>query len=161
MDDDNANGLRPESVTVQLLRNGVVIDTMTVSAETNWSYSFENLARVDERGNEYVYTVSEKMVAGYYGVVLPDGTLVNTLIPGVVTPDDETDPRPGTPEMPFSKLNDAQLTDLLQVIEYEVPLYGELLGTGAETPLYPFVFAGLGMLALLVLAIEERRKSKQ
>lgn len=64
--DDNANqdGKRPESITVNLLKNGTVIRSATVTAQDNWAYSFTDLDKY-ENGTEIRYTVSEESVAGY------------------------------------------------------------------------------------------------
>lgn len=62
--DDNSVD-RPESITIDLLQNGVVIDSVTVTAETEWTYSFEELDQYDEQGVVYTYTVEEQTVQGY------------------------------------------------------------------------------------------------
>lgn len=50
----------PESITVDLLRDGeVVIDTVILSAENGWSYTWDKLA------DGYTYTVYEHPVPGY------------------------------------------------------------------------------------------------
>jgi len=74
--DENEND-RPDSITVNLLQNGVVIDTQEVTAEDNWSYIFDSLGQFDENGVEYEYTISEQDVPGYESSV--DGyDLINT-----------------------------------------------------------------------------------
>ena len=40
MDDNNKDNTRPDSITVNLLRNGVIIKSKVVSEEGNWEYSF-------------------------------------------------------------------------------------------------------------------------
>jgi hypothetical protein len=42
-DDENSDENRPESVTVQLLKDGEVYDEQELSEENNWSYTWENL----------------------------------------------------------------------------------------------------------------------
>lgn len=49
----------PESITVDLLKDGVVIDTVTLTAEMGWTYTWENLAKNGE------YTVYEHPIPGY------------------------------------------------------------------------------------------------
>lgn len=57
---------RPESITINLLRNNVVVDSKTVTAANNWKYSWEDLDRYDgQTKNEYIYTVSENSVLNY------------------------------------------------------------------------------------------------
>ena len=63
-DANDQDGKRPESITVNLLANGEVTDSQTVTAATNWTYTFENLP-VYANGQKITYTVSENEVAGY------------------------------------------------------------------------------------------------
>lgn len=62
--DDNSKD-RPEMIKVNLLRNGVVIDTQEVTSKTDWKYSFTNLEKYDTEGKTYGYTVKEQGVPGY------------------------------------------------------------------------------------------------
>ncbi|MBE6937794.1 MAG: Cna B-type domain-containing protein, partial [Ruminococcaceae bacterium] len=64
-DDGNRDGKRPEAITVNLLKNGNVIDTITVTEAQGWSWSFEALPRFENGGNEIVYSVTENAVEGY------------------------------------------------------------------------------------------------
>ena len=65
MDDNNKDNTRPDSITVNLLRNGVIIKSKVVSEEDNWEYSFDNLEKYDEDNNEIKYSISENKVTGY------------------------------------------------------------------------------------------------
>ncbi|PGX94091.1 hypothetical protein COE15_22920, partial [Bacillus cereus] len=58
-DNNNKFGKRPESITVQLLQNGTELKTQEVKADQagNWNFSFTDLPKYDEQGNEYKYTV--------------------------------------------------------------------------------------------------------
>ena len=95
-DNDDQDGKRPDSITVNLLANGTVVDTKTVTADDNWTYTFSDLDQYDADGNEIAYTVSEEMVDGYTTVV--DGyNITNTHTPettevsGTKTWDDNDD----------------------------------------------------------------------
>ncbi|KYG29573.1 Cna B-type domain-containing protein [Alkalihalobacillus trypoxylicola] len=66
---DNESEERPESIEVNLLQNGVVIDTQEVTVDTDWTYQFENLAQYDEQGVAYLYSVEEAPVAGYEATI--------------------------------------------------------------------------------------------
>ena len=68
-DNNDQDGKRPDSITVNLLANGTVVDTKTVTADDNWTYAFSDLDQYDADGNEIAYTVSEEMVDGYTTVV--------------------------------------------------------------------------------------------
>ncbi|MBY7141857.1 Cna B-type domain-containing protein [Virgibacillus sp. NKC19-3] len=66
-DANNQDGVRPESITVNLLADGEEIDNQEVTAEDNWSYTFANLPvyQPGEVGEEITYTVTEDSVEGY------------------------------------------------------------------------------------------------
>ena len=70
-DGDDADGVRPASVEVNLYRNGEYVGYQTMSADENgkWETTFANLPKTDENGNDYVYTVEERPVEGYVGAV--------------------------------------------------------------------------------------------
>ncbi|MDD6484785.1 MAG: Cna B-type domain-containing protein, partial [Clostridiales bacterium] len=59
-DSDNADGIRPQSVSVTLLRNGKKLTTASLSSENGWKHTFLKLS-----GNKSSYTVEETPVDGY------------------------------------------------------------------------------------------------
>lgn len=148
-DDDNAKGIRPGSVTVRLVRNGAVIEECVASAENGWQYSFDNLPVYDRQGKRYAYALSEQPVSGYYAVIDGD-RLINRLLVEEATPVE-------TPVV--RRPSEEELTNLIYLVDYKTPLYGSLLGTGLDLPVYPFVFAGLGCVAVVAL-LAGRRKRK-
>ena len=77
-DNNNQDGKRPESITVNLLANGEKIDSQTVTAgqDGNWEYSFKELPKYKE-GTEIIYTVSEEAVPGYL-TTISEYNIVNT-----------------------------------------------------------------------------------
>src|SRR5699024_1194618 len=56
---------RPESITVQLLANGEVIDEQKVIASTDWNYVFNEQPAYDEDGIAIVYEIEEIPLVGY------------------------------------------------------------------------------------------------
>ena len=86
-DASDQDGKRPDSVTVNLLRDGTEVSTQTVTADSDgtWSFSFDDLAKYDSDGNEYTYTVSEDSVTGYTTTVAGDAasgfTITNSHTP--------------------------------------------------------------------------------
>ena len=82
-DASNQDGKRPSSITVRLLADGKEVASKTVTANDNWSWSFENLDKYKD-GTEIVYTISEDTVADYTTVV--DGyNITNTIKQEYVT----------------------------------------------------------------------------
>ncbi|MFS0612905.1 Cna B-type domain-containing protein [Lederbergia ruris] len=63
-DANNQDGIRPESITVNLLADGEKIRSEKVTAATDWSYNFTDLPKYSA-GEEIVYTISEEAVEGY------------------------------------------------------------------------------------------------
>ncbi len=147
---------RPASVAIRLLRNGEVIDQTTASAANGWRYAFSHLPTDDGYGNDYTYSIGEQMVSGYY--TLTDGyNLTNVRVPNVPERPGELRSR-RTPRIP--PLSEEELEELIEIFDYGVPLWGGLLGTGDETPAYPFVFAGIGVAAVVALLVFSWRKKK-
>ncbi|MCH5287141.1 MAG: Cna B-type domain-containing protein [Christensenellaceae bacterium] len=159
-DNDNENEKRPESITIILLQNGKEIRTATVTAADEWTYTFTNLPEGDGYGNTYIYTVREESVVGYYA--LYDGmNVTNVLLPerpnrDIIIPDGPV-PR-GVPYL--GDYNAEELAGMLMLFDYGVPLFGTLLGTGLEIPMYPFVFGGCGALAILLVIVFGRKKKE-
>ena len=78
-DEENQDGKRPSSITVRLFADGTEVTSKEVTANDNWSWSFENLDKYKD-GTEIVYTISEDEVADYTTVV--DGyNITNTHTP--------------------------------------------------------------------------------
>ncbi len=77
-DADNQDGIRPESITVNLMANGEKVDSTTASADTNWAWSFAELDKY-ANGKEIVYTVTENAVDGYTANIASDQTNVFTI----------------------------------------------------------------------------------
>ncbi|WP_413773238.1 Cna B-type domain-containing protein, partial [Bacillus cereus] len=66
--DGNGEG-RPETIKVDLLQNGKVIDTKEVSTASEWKYAFTDLVAYDTEGKAYKYEVKEQPVDGYQSKV--------------------------------------------------------------------------------------------
>ena len=63
-DNNNQDGKRPKEITINLLKNGTVVDTKKVTEAEGWKWKFENLDKY-ENGKEINYTISEEKVEGY------------------------------------------------------------------------------------------------
>ena len=84
-DADNQDGKRPESITVNLLANGEVVQTKTVTEKDNWSYTFDNLPVYEKGkvGQKLTYTISEEAVKDYT-TVIDKTNITNSYTPGKV-----------------------------------------------------------------------------
>ena len=63
-DENDKDGIRPESVTIDLLGDGEKVDSITLSAKNDWKGSFEGLLKEGENG-EIEYTIKETSVKDY------------------------------------------------------------------------------------------------
>lgn len=97
-DDDGAEDNRPQEITVELLRNGKVYDTVKLSERNNWRYTWLDLD-ADAR-----WSVTEKTVSGYTVSITREGitfVVTNTKKPDRTdTPD--TPVKPSNPSKPSS-----------------------------------------------------------
>ena len=82
-DNNNQDGIRPDSITIHLFANGSEVDSRTVTEKQNWSWTFDELPK-KEKGVDIVYTITEDPVEGYTTIVNgPDVT--NTHVPATVS----------------------------------------------------------------------------
>ena len=124
--DDNSEE-RPESITVNLLQNGEVIDSKVVTAETDWAYTFDGLPEFDQQGVVYTYTVEEQPVEGY-----------QTTIEGY----DITNLRVGMTSVEGEKVwEDNDFVGRPETITVHLLQNGELLGTKEVTSETDWTFA--------------------
>ncbi|MBQ7848914.1 MAG: Cna B-type domain-containing protein, partial [Clostridia bacterium] len=84
-DNSNADGLRPEQVTVQLLADGKVIEEHVVSAGNGWKYTFSNLPEYNEAGQKITYSVREKETPRGYTAEVDGYDITNRHEPETVT----------------------------------------------------------------------------
>ena len=68
--DDGNEEKRPEKIAVQLLENGTVVDTVALSKENNWEYTWENL----DGGSRWQVAEAE-VPDGYTVAITQEGTL--------------------------------------------------------------------------------------
>ena len=90
--DDGAEDSRPQEITVELLRNGKVYDTVKLSEKNNWRYTWLDLD-ADAR-----WSVTEKTVSGYTVSITREG--ITFVVTNTKTPD-----RTDTPDTPVKPSN--------------------------------------------------------
>ena len=75
----------PKYLTVKLLQNGNAYDTVTLTQEMNWSYTWDNLPLRDSKGVGIEYTVEEAVPNNFkcYPVKTDDGTGVTITLKNV------------------------------------------------------------------------------
>ena len=155
----------PGHITVYLYREGESqpMETRTVTAADNWEYDFGRQPMDDGYGNEYTYTVREETVPGFY-LRVDDMIMINTWMGGntPTTPGGGVPTRKSSTSLPpFEDLTEEEMEDLIDLFGYGTPLWGGLLGTGDITPLYPFIFGGIGLIAVIALVLVGRKKRRK
>ncbi len=90
-DEDDQDGIRPDSVTVYLYADGVpALDEdykaieQTVTAEGGWTWTFTDLPEYRDHGVKIVYTVEEKPVADGYEATVDGMDITNTHEPETI-----------------------------------------------------------------------------
>lgn len=86
-DDNNQDGLRPTKITVNLLADGVKLETKEIQAaqDGTWSATFTDLPKYKD-DKEIKYTVTEEPVEGYVSEITAD-TATNFTIKNTHAPD--------------------------------------------------------------------------
>ena len=75
---------RPKEIVIQLLKDGVIYDTVTLNAVNNWRYTWEKLPAYNKDGSKIVWSVVEKEPEGYTVLIARDGVtfiVTNTYAP--------------------------------------------------------------------------------
>ncbi len=82
-EDKSAEKLRPQSITIDLLLNGEVVDTVVLSKENGWAHTFKDLP------NEKCYSVYEHPLANYtvkYNGDSENGFIITNVYNGEMLP---------------------------------------------------------------------------
>ncbi|MGQ4822860.1 Cna B-type domain-containing protein, partial [Enterococcus faecalis] len=79
-DNEDQDGKRPKSITVNLLANGKQVQSKEVSETDGWKYEFTNLPKY-ENGQEITYTVTENQVPEY-NTEIKGFDITNSYTPG-------------------------------------------------------------------------------
>ena len=164
-DNNNQDGIRPSSITVNLLANGRQVASKTVSASDNWQYNFDNLAAY-ANGQKITYTVTENAVAGYTSTV--DGyNITNTHNPTTPkkpqVPNNPTTPKkpqvpnnPTTPKEPQVPNNESKVTPKAYTQGKTYEKTGKLPQTGNESSMGMMLIGLVTLLLSLGLVVISR-----
>ena len=152
-DNDDQDGKRPDSIKVNLLANGKVVQSKTVKASDNWKYSFTNLPEF-ENGKKITYTVTENAVAGYTSTV-DDYNITNTHNP--TTPKKPQVPNnPTTPKEPQVPNNGNKVTPKAYTQGKTYEKTGKLPQTGNESSMGMMLIGLVTLLLSLGLVVISR-----
>jgi hypothetical protein len=165
-DANNADNLRPSSVTVDLLANGVAADSATVTASDSWKYSFKDLP-VYKDGKKITYTVKEDSVATGYSESVKGFDITNTHAPSVVS----HITTPVTPKPPYTPVSKTVTTPSTKktvkvpvTAATPVPVataQGALAQTGASVEIVAAVLALFALAGFGLVAARTRRDDRE
>ena len=172
-DNRDAAGIRPQAITIKLYRKLTTdaeypereLVSVAISGQGDeWRFTFRNMPRFTESGEEYEYMVREEAETGY-STIYQNNAIVNvreTPVPGT-----SPSPKPRTTPIPNVTPRPDNPTALIYVDgewiyldDYGVPL-GILPQTGDESDLLLYACVGMLMLAsaaAMGLMLYRRRK---
>ena len=88
-DENNQDGIRPDSIVVKLMLDGKECESVTLNAGNKWTYTWPELP-AKEAGEKLVYSVDEDVSTGYSKLISGDSekgyTIINTHVPEVLAP---------------------------------------------------------------------------
>ena len=158
--DEGQEDARPASVRVQLLRDGKVYDTVTLSAGNGWRHTWKNLS------DKYTWQVVEEDVPdGYTVTVAREGitfVVTNTAetdIPDEPSPEGPGEPgNPGEPGSPGEPEGPSAPGDGTEIPDEPTPQGSKLPQTGVLW--WPVPLLACGGMALFLLGWARRRREE-
>lgn len=118
-DDSGKESSRPKAITIRLLCDGKVFDTVTLNADNNWRYVWDNL----ERNHDWL--VTEDAVSGYTQAVTQEG--ITFTVKNTVTPTEPTKPtNPTNPSNPTKPTNPTNSSSPASPSKSTLPQTGQL-----------------------------------
>ena len=158
VDNNDEYKMRPESITVNLIRDGEKVASMVVKAadDGTWSYEFKDLPKYDmDNGKLYTYSVTEDAVENYFTEV--NGyDIVNKLDESKIP----KDPEPEVPTEPSEPDDDDDDDDEPD----NTPDQNETVinpPTGDSNSIWGFVLLGIAGIAVIIVAIILRRRDRK
>ena len=142
IDSNNQDGIRPISVTINLLADGEKVNSTTLNDDNNWSDTFSDLLKYKD-GTAIKYTIDEEEVTGYVTTYDKDNPfkIINTHEPSEITLNyeliyqDHNDYDKVRPEKVYVQLYEKNSDDSLTYIK-EVELTEAGTGSFTELPEY-------------------------
>ena len=147
--DDGFREERPDSITVQLLRDDTVVDTVTLSAKNNWRYHWSKLAA----GHRY-RVVEIDVPQDYTDSYSREGdtvVIVNTYLPPQLPEEPDKPQPPNNPEKP----------DIEDIPDEDVPLDKPTLPETGQLWWPVLLLTAVGLALILVGVIRYKGDSHE
>lgn len=143
-DANNQDGIRPASVTIDLMNGNTVVQTVVLDSAHNWTATVDNLPEF-ENGQAVTYTWQEVNVPAGYSSAVNGDVITNTHQPTPKpTPQPQPTPKPQVPSQPVHPETTIPLSPLGKQVEHSEP---KLPQTGNATDMI-LSMIGLGLIAL-------------
>lgn len=101
-------GTAADSATINLIADGNIIDTVTLSAKNNWYHIFTDLPKYDSAdGHEIKYAITENKIEGYTTTIVGDaesGFIITNTKDKAPDPNPEPQPQPNPAKVNFEAL---------------------------------------------------------
>ena len=155
--EDGVETAKPGYIVVELLRDGQPVEKRTVLEATGWKYTFADLPVDDGYGHTYEYAIREAETQGFFPLY-KGNDICNIRLPE--NPEQENfETFLEQVEAQFGTLSEQELEKLMSLFDYKAPHAG-LLPTGERTPWWVFLSGTVGLMALMALAILEKRQRR-
>lgn len=92
---NDSSMIRPKNIEVDIIRNGAVVKTVTLSSDNNWYYSWN----AEDDGS--IWTVAERNIAEGYKVTIENNQTHFSIVNSFTTPPDEPPPTGDTTKLPL------------------------------------------------------------
>lgn len=151
LDQNDADGIRPDSITVKLYADGM--DTgkeLVLNQKNNWTGSFDDLDEYAD-GVKILYTIAEVKVDGY------DTAISGSAETGFVISNSHTPAAPDTPNIPTDP-DDSGQPETLDTPKGDIPQTGDTTNLALWIGL--LAISGTGLTATLVLGKKKRYRGK-
>ncbi len=173
-DADNKDKIRPDSIEVNLLADGIIIDSAKVNNASDWRFAFTDLPRFHEDGSEIQYDIQESFVDGYtvtYSVTAMEQEIPKAHAEGEAVPaEGVTEAGDTQPEEGGSQKDESKEQDTVYTLDYTVtnkhipkpPAASDDIETGDRANALPYLIGALGalVLALTTIIVWNARKKK-
>lgn len=119
----------PSKITVQLLKNGVVYDTVTLNKQNNWRHTWSKLPKYDASGRPIDWRLTESETKGYTVTVSQQGQtfVVTNTADRTDSPNKPDSPSsPSSPDSPSRPSGSGSQLPNTGVLWWPVPVMGTL-----------------------------------
>ena len=149
-DEKDKDGIRPQSIQVQLLADGEAVEQMvvTLNEENGWTASFTDLVAYTEKGEAIVYTVQEVDVPNGYTVSYDESGYIIT---NTHVPSNQPQPQPKPQSKPQPKAEPKPTPEPVKKEEKKAVTPSKGNGVVTSTSTNGFMFIMMTLLSMVAM----------